>query len=106
MCSKKNWIEEYKSFMVLKNFSPRTIKTYCSIIEYFFRYCEKHFPELELNDDLFKKYLGSNQKFGEKPVSRTPSFSKVILNSFLLFTLFFFVLNQKNQDCFHFLRLK
>jgi hypothetical protein len=53
---------------------------------------------------------GSSQKCGEKPVFRTPFFTKVVQYSILLFTLFFFVLLQKrtkkNQGCFHFLRLK
>jgi hypothetical protein len=53
---------------------------------------------------------GSSQKFGEKQVWRFPFFTKVVLNSILLFTLFFFVLLQKrtkkNQGCFHFLTLK
>jgi len=38
---------------------------------------------------------GSSQKFGEKQVWRFPFFTKVVLNSILLFTLFFFVLLQK-----------
>ena len=31
MCSKKNWIEEYKSFMVLKFFSLDT-EAYCPLV--------------------------------------------------------------------------
>ncbi|MBK8242601.1 MAG: tyrosine-type recombinase/integrase [Saprospiraceae bacterium] len=50
-------LEDYRSFMVLKNFSPRTIKTYVSILDYFFRYCELHFPNEVMNDDLVRKYL-------------------------------------------------
>ena len=50
-------LDDFKSFMILKNFSPRTIKTYASILDYFFRYCEIHFPEEKLNDDLVRKYL-------------------------------------------------
>lgn len=57
MLTRSKLLEEYKSFMVLKNFSPRTIKTYVSILDYFFRYCELHFPEEKLNDDLVRKYL-------------------------------------------------
>jgi site-specific recombinase XerD len=57
MISREKLLEDYRSFMVLKNFSPRTIKTYVSILDYFFRYCEKYFPEDELNDDLVRKYL-------------------------------------------------
>ena len=53
-------------------------------------------------------FVVSSQKFGEEPVLRTPLFTKVFLNSFLV-SLFFFVLIQKrtkkNQGCFHFLTL-
>ncbi len=43
--------------MTPQNFSPRTINMYCSILEYFLRYCEKHFPSEKINDDLVRKYL-------------------------------------------------
>ncbi len=42
-------LEDYRSFMVLKNFSSRTNKTYVSILDCFFRYCELHFPNEMMN---------------------------------------------------------
>ena len=48
---------EYKNFMILKNFSPRTIKTYYQIVHYYLRYCHDHHPNEELTDDIAKEYI-------------------------------------------------
>ena len=51
------YLLEYKNFMILKNYSPKTIKTYYLIVQYYLRYCrEKHFDE-ELSDDIAKEYI-------------------------------------------------
>ncbi len=43
--------------MILKNFSPRTVKTYYQIVHYFLEYCERVFPDKEMCDDLVREYL-------------------------------------------------
>lgn len=50
-------LKEYKSFMILKNFSPRTIKTYYQIVHYFLEYCEDKYPDKELCDELVREFL-------------------------------------------------
>ena len=51
-------LKEYKSFMILKNFSPRTIKTYYQIVHYFLEYCEDKYPDKELCDELVSAKSG------------------------------------------------
>ena len=48
---------EYKNFMILKNFSVKTIKTYHQIVHYYLRYCREKYPDQELSDDIAKEYL-------------------------------------------------
>ena len=57
MKSKNDLLKEYRSFMILKNFSSRTVKTYYQIVEYFLNYCEENFTDRELSDDLVREYL-------------------------------------------------
>ena len=57
MKSNIDLLKEYRSFMILKNFSSRTVKTYHQIVDYFFRYCDEYFPNREMSDDLVREYL-------------------------------------------------
>lgn len=50
-------LKEYKNFMVLKNFSPRTITTYLQIVKYFLNYFETNHPGIPLSDSLVQQYL-------------------------------------------------
>lgn len=59
-----NSLKEYKSFMILKNFSPRTINTYYQIVHYFLNYCEKVYPDKELSYDLVREFLLHRFKSG------------------------------------------
>ncbi|NOT35967.1 MAG: hypothetical protein HOP11_01195 [Saprospiraceae bacterium] len=53
----KDSLNEYRSFMILKNFSPRTVKTYYQIVHYFLVYCEEKFLDREMCDDLVREFL-------------------------------------------------
>jgi len=53
----ENYLLEYKNFIILKNFSPKSIKTYHQIVHYYLRYCIENHPDQELTDDLAKEYL-------------------------------------------------
>lgn len=57
MNNREELLKEYKSFMTLKNFSPRTIVTYLQIVDYFLRYCNDKHPGVALSDDLVRSYL-------------------------------------------------
>lgn len=58
------WNREFEEFMILKNLSPRTIKTYGQIVHYFLQqYVEKYYPQ-PLNDDVARSYLISRYKGG------------------------------------------
>lgn len=57
MTSSSELLSDFRSFMILKNFSPRTIKTYMQIVDYFLRYCTLNHPDTELSDSLVQKYL-------------------------------------------------
>ena len=52
-----NTLSEYRDFMILKNFSSKTIKTYLQIADYFFRFCDERYPNEAMSDDMVKKYL-------------------------------------------------
>ncbi|MCO6461897.1 MAG: phage integrase N-terminal SAM-like domain-containing protein, partial [Saprospiraceae bacterium] len=43
--------------MILKNLSPRTIKTYGQIVRYFLKEYEEKYPGKELNDEIARSYL-------------------------------------------------
>jgi len=47
-----DYLLEDKTFMILKNYSPRTIKTYYQIVDYFLRYCRDQHPDSELSQDI------------------------------------------------------
>ena len=51
------WNREFEEFMILKNLSPRTIKTYCQILRYFLNDYEQHYAPKPLNDDVARAYL-------------------------------------------------
>jgi integrase/recombinase XerD len=53
----ENWIKEYHSFMILKNFSPRTIRTYLQIAKSFFQYCSAKHAGKEVSSELVRDYL-------------------------------------------------
>lgn len=51
--------------MILKNFSPRILKTYYQIVHYFLEYYARVFPNKEMCDDLVREY--SLHRFEMKP---------------------------------------
>lgn len=57
MESSSDLLNAFRGFMILKNYSPRTIKTYMQIVDYFLRYCNEIHPGIELSDGLVQKYL-------------------------------------------------
>ena len=48
---------QFRSFMILKNFSKSTISTYGQIVDYFLRYCAQHHSALPLSQELVVRYL-------------------------------------------------
>lgn len=48
---------EFEEFMILKNFSKRTIKTYIQIVRQFINWWEKHHMNVAMSDDIVRKYL-------------------------------------------------
>ncbi len=48
---------EFEEFMILKNFSKRTIKTYIQIVRQFINWWEKHYMNVPMCDDIVRKYL-------------------------------------------------
>ena len=43
--------------MILKNFSPRILKTHYQIVHYFLEYYARVFPDKEMCDDLVRENL-------------------------------------------------
>jgi integrase/recombinase XerD len=54
---KESHIIEFEEFMILKNFSKRTIKTYMQIVRQFVGWFEKNHPGSPMSDDIVRKYL-------------------------------------------------
>ena len=52
-----DYLLEYKTCMILKNYSPRTIKTYYQIVDYFLRCCRDQHPDSELTQDIARDYI-------------------------------------------------
>jgi hypothetical protein len=50
-------VDEFHEFMVLKNFSSRTIKVYLQIVKQFIQWWQTHHPDKPLSDDIVRKYL-------------------------------------------------
>lgn len=50
-------VVEFEEFMILKNFSKRTIKTYIQIVKQFVNWWEKHLKNVPMSDDVVRKYL-------------------------------------------------
>jgi site-specific recombinase XerD len=50
-------VVEFEEFMILKNFSKRTIKTYIQIVKQFINWWEKHHMNVPMSDDIVRKYL-------------------------------------------------
>ncbi len=50
-------VVEFEEFMILKNFSQRTIKTYTQIVKQFINWWEKHHMNVPMSDDVVRKYL-------------------------------------------------
>lgn len=48
---------EYKTFMILKNYSPRTVKTYYQIVDYFLRYCHEYHANKDMDQDIAREYI-------------------------------------------------
>lgn len=57
MGTSNDLLTAFRGFMILKNYSPRTIKTYMQIVDYFLRYCDEEHPGIGLSDGLVQKYL-------------------------------------------------
>ena len=51
------WNREFEEFMILKNLSPRTIKTYGQILRYFLNDYQQNYAPKQLNDDVARAYL-------------------------------------------------
>jgi len=51
-----NHVVEFEEFMILKNFSKRTIKTYVQIVKQFINWCEEHHFNIPMSDDIVRKY--------------------------------------------------
>lgn len=50
-------VVEFEEYMILKNFSKRTIKTYVQIVKQFINWWEKHHLNVPMSDDVVRKYL-------------------------------------------------
>jgi integrase/recombinase XerD len=50
-------VVEFKEYMILKNFSKRTIKTYTQIVYQFLNWWSQLEGEPPMNDDIVRKYL-------------------------------------------------
>jgi integrase/recombinase XerD len=50
-------LKQFRTFMVLKNYSPRTIKTYYQIVEYFIKYFVEHHKGESMSDEIVQEYL-------------------------------------------------
>jgi integrase/recombinase XerD len=50
-------LTEFRTFMVLKNFSKSTIKTYTQIVDYFLRDCLIKYPDTMLNSEMVRDFL-------------------------------------------------
>lgn len=50
-------VVEFEEFMILKNFSKQTIKTYIQIVRQFINWWEKHHMNVPMSDDIVRKYL-------------------------------------------------
>jgi integrase/recombinase XerD len=48
---------EFEEFMILKNFSKRTIKTYMQIVRQFVGWFEKNYTDSHMSDNIVRKYL-------------------------------------------------
>ncbi len=57
MESSNDLLNTFRGYMILKNYSLRTIKTYMQIVDYFLRYCKEVHHGIELSDGLVQKYL-------------------------------------------------
>ena len=52
-----NYVVEFEEFIILKNFSKRTIKTYVQIVKQLISLCEEHHLNIPISDDIVRKYL-------------------------------------------------
>jgi integrase/recombinase XerD len=48
---------EFEEFMILKNFSKRTIKTYMQIVRQFVGWFEKNYTDSHMSENIVRKYL-------------------------------------------------
>lgn len=60
----ESWNLEFEEFMILKNFSPRTIKTYGQIVSHFLLDYVKNHPDKALDDSIVRDYLLRRYKQG------------------------------------------
>lgn len=56
-CVEAKHIDEFVEFMILKNFSKRTIKTYSQIVLQFWSWWQTLPGDLSMSDDIVRKYL-------------------------------------------------
>ena len=66
----KKWLDEYVRELKFRNYSPRTIKQYSSVLEKYFDFCRKNLS-LERNEKV-KQFIVS---FGEKEGMKVLSFA-------------------------------
>lgn len=59
-------IDEFRDFMILKNFSKRTINTYANIVAYFILWWQNLPQPVPLSDDVVRKYLVFRFKSGKE----------------------------------------
>lgn len=57
-------LKDYESYLVLSNFSTRTIKSYVTTLRRFLGYCADKFPELDISQDLAKQFLMERYQSG------------------------------------------
>ena len=53
----KKELQEYKTYLVLRNFQPSTLQMYGRTLDIFLSYCNLHFPDQPLSEDHAQQYL-------------------------------------------------
>ena len=56
-CLSDHQVIEFEEFMILKNFSKSTIKTYVQIVKQFINWSKQNHPDIPISDDIVRKYL-------------------------------------------------
>ena len=82
------YLHEFKSYLVLKNYSPYTFESFCSSIANYFRFAVDHKGEFSTSQEYAKAYLLSRHYSGK-------SWSAVNLDYSSLVIFFKVVIKQK-----------